>query len=378
MRLGLAVREMFTHMWRGRADLCVRRVLWVWIAVGIVAIGPVLSAEAASPSVASATATLNIVAGDVKVVSPEAGPARAATDGMNLVVGTHVVTGPKSTALVTFLDGSTLTVQPDSDATVKQADLGGKKSTVRIKVNAGTVWARVVKLVDSGSSFSLESNAATATVHDGLIGARQEADGTFTCWTRAGILFLVDTSGRIISELDPGQMDAVKTGQPANPHPFFSNHSALRVTASPAVLPLTLMADKARVAGFVSPRFEVNQVFGSFTGLTEQSGHVVEVPAGVAGPFMLILEGQTSGPFEVTVTALYKGAQVSQQQFSGTIEKGERLMSTITQQLDETTAGDPKTAKVLGLMATPFQPMNGPLPGVLLLSPWERTQMEGM
>jgi hypothetical protein len=33
---------------------------------------------------------------------------------------------------------------------------------------------------------------------------------------------------------------------------------------------------------------------------------------------------------------------------------------------------------VLGLTATPFQPMNGPLPGILLLSPWERTQMDGM
>lgn len=367
MRVGRTVRKWF-----------MLAVMWACIAVGIAAVSPVTSAEAAGPSVASATATLNIVAGDVKVVPPDGGPARAATDGMNLAVGTHIITGPKSTALLTFLDGSTLTVQPDSNATVRQADVSEKKSTVRIKVNLGTVWARVVKLVDPGSSFSLESNATTATVHDGLIGARQEADGTFTCWTRAGNLFLVDANGRIISELKPGQMDAVKTGQPSNPHPFFSNHSALRMTASPGVLPLTLMADKARVAGFVSPRFEVNQVFGSFTGLTEQGGRVVEVPAGATGPFTLILEGQATGPFEVTIAGLYKGAQVSQHQLSGTIKKGERLMNTITQQLDEATAGDPKTAKVLGISATPFQAMNGPLPGVLLLSPWERGQMDGM
>lgn len=361
-----------------RRHLSMRGALPALLIAVVVAGAVAVPSQAAGPSVASATATLNIVAGDVRVLPPDGGVVREATDGMSVAVGTHVVTGPKSTALVTFLDGSTLTVQPDSHATVRQADVSEKKSTVRIKVNLGTVWARVVKLVDPGSSFSLESNATTATVHDGLIGARQEADGTFTCWTRAGNLFLVDANGRIIAELKPGQMDAVKSGQPSNPHPFFSNHSALRVTASPGVLPLTLMADRARVAGFVSPRFEVNQVFGSFTGLTEQGSRVVEVPAGATGPFTLILEGYATGPFEVTITGLYKGAQVSQQQLSGTIKKGERLMSTITQQLDEATAGDPKTAKVLGISATPFQPMSGPLPGVLLLSPWERGQMDGM
>lgn len=357
-----------------RPDLSLRRaliLLWSGAVIVIALLGGVTSSRAAGPPVASATATLNIITGDVKVVPPEGGPARAAKDGMSLAVGAHVVTGPKSTALVTFLDGSTLTVQPDSDATVKQADLGKKQSTVRITVNLGTVWARVVKLVSSGSSFSLESNSATATVHDGLIGARQEVDGTFTCWTRAGILFLVDPSGRIISELKPGQMDVVKTGEPSNPHPFFSNDSALRVTTSPGVLPLTLMADNVRLAGFVSPRTEVNQVFGAFTGLTDQGGHVIEVPAGIAAPFTLILEGQTSGPFEVTIAGLHKGVEVSQQRLSGTIKKGERLVSTIMPKLDDATAGDPKTARVVGLTVSPLQPMDAPLRGVLLLSPWE-------
>jgi len=357
-----------------RQDLSQRRAL-VWLLTGAVvvtaALSVAISSQAAGLPVASATATLNIVAGDVRVVAPDGGPARPAKDGMDLVLGAHVVTGPKSTALVTFLDGSTVTVQPDSDATVKQADLSKEQSTVRIKVNLGTVWARVAKLVGSGSSFSLESNSATATVHDGLIGARQEADGTFTCWTRAGNLFLVDPNGRIISELEPGQMTSVKTGRPADPHPFFSNHSALRVTTSPDVLPLVLMADKGRLAGFISPRVEVNQVFGSFTGLAEQGGRAVEVPAGVAAPFTLIVEGQTSGPFEVTIAGLYKGGQVSQQRLSGTIKKGERLVTTIMPQLEAATAGDPKTAKMVGLTAAPFQPMGGPLPGVLLLSPWE-------
>ena len=366
MRSGLAIWNMFTRV-----------IVLVWLIGSVVDATPVLSVEAAGPSMTSVNATLNVIMGNVTVILPEGGPARTATDGMSVAVGARVVTGLKSTALLTFLDGSTVTVQPDSDATIKQADLTKKKSTVRIGINLGTVWARAVRLVDAGSSFSLESNSVTATVHDGLIGGRREADGTFTCWTRSGNLALIDTRGRIISTLMPGQMDIVKPGQPSDPHPFFTNHSVIHVTTSPGVLPLMLMTDKVRVAGFVSPQLEVNQVFGSFTGVTDRGGRVVEVPAGVAGPFTLILEGQTIGPFEITIAGLYKNSPLSQQQFSGTIKKGERIVSTITQQLDEATAGDPKTAKVLSLTATPFQPMDGPLPGIVLLSPWEHPQMEG-
>ena len=176
-----------------------------------------------------APAILGVLAGEVNIIPPGGGVAKPASNGMTVTVGTRVQTGKKSTALVTFLDGSTLTVQPESDVTVKQADVGKKRSRVTVGVNVGTVWARVVKLVDPESSYSLQSNTATATVHDGLIGARQEPDNTFTCWTRAGDLWVLEPTGRARAILKPGQMDIVKAGAPSNPQAFFSNHSALRV-----------------------------------------------------------------------------------------------------------------------------------------------------
>src|SRR5262249_21276729 len=136
-----------------------------------------------------APASLGVLAGEVKFIPPEGGVAKPASNGMTIAVGTRVQTGRKSTALVTFVDGSTLTVQPESDVTIKHADIGKKRSRVTVGVDVGTVWARVVKLVDPESSFSLQSNTATATVHDGLIGARQEPDNIFSCWARAGELW---------------------------------------------------------------------------------------------------------------------------------------------------------------------------------------------
>jgi len=309
-----------------------------------------------------APAVLGVLAGEVKIIPPEGGVAKPASNGMTVAVGTRVQTGKKSTALVTFLDGSTLTVQPESDVTLKQADVGKTRSRVTVGVNVGTVWARVVKLVDPESSFSLQSNTATATVHDGLIGARQEPDNTFTCWTRAGDLWVLEPTGHARAILKPGQMDIVKAGAPSNPQAFFSNHSALRVETPVSVLPVIFMPDRARMAGFTDPDTDVNQVFGSYTGMDGEGHRVVEVPAGVSGPFTLILQGEQDGPFLIRIGALYKGVPVDQHQVSGTLQRGARLAAQLTQHLEGMT-NDAKTAKVSGVMIGPLESTDLQLPG---------------
>jgi hypothetical protein len=328
------------------------------------------SAQPAGPKRVTATATLSILAGAVQhVVAGETQP-KAAADGMNLKVGDRILTGPKSMALVTFLDGSTLTVQPDSDVAVKKAEIGKKSALVCVLINAGTVWARVVNMDDPESSFSLESNTATATVHDGLIGGRQNRDGSFACWTRTQRMTVTDKKGRTVV-LSPGEKTMVKEGLELVPQLFAVHRSALRITAPAGVLPLVLMPDEARVAGFVATGVEVNQVFGSLTSAGADGSHVVEVPAGLPGPYVLMLEALRDGPVIVKLAGSFKGGPAYRMDLPVTIRKGERVRTEITQQLDQATAAEPETAKVLNGNATPWRPMSGPVPGTILVSPAE-------
>ncbi|TAJ10838.1 MAG: hypothetical protein EPO61_00725 [Nitrospirae bacterium] len=338
--------------------------------------GPNAWAQQGGPKPVSDTATLTILKGTVQCIAGGGTQAQPATDGMNLAAGDRVLTGPNAEALITFLDGSTLTVMPNGDVAVKQADVGKPRSTIAIRINLGKVWARVVRLADQKSSFSLESNTATATVHDGLIGSQQEADGTFTCWTKAGPLTVTDRQGRTLT-LSPGQKAVVKGAAAPTPQPFAVHQSVLAVVASSNVLPLVLMDDEVRVAGFVAPGVEVNQVFGSFTGQGEGGTRTVEVPAGVPGPFTLVLEGKEDGPFHITLSGSFKGTLTYLQPLSGTIAKGQRLHTRINQVLDQTTSGDPKQAKVRSGAASAFTPLAGPLPGKILLAPDELASAGG-
>lgn len=341
------------------------------VTLGVLFLSGPSSAQAAEPTVVSTTATLSILAGTVKRVPAGSTRVRAAKDGMNLGIGDRVLTGAKATALVTFLDGSTLTIQPDSDVEVKRADVTEGGSHISVKINLGTVWARVVRLIDANSSFSLESNTATATVHDGLIGGQQKSDHTFICWTLAGDLMVKDRMGKLLVTLKPGEKTKVEDDQSSGRQPFAYNQSTLKVTTSPNVLPLMLMADNVRVAGFIAPALEVNQVFGSVTGVAPNGTRTIEVPAGLPGPFTLIVEGKKNTPFTITLEGLYKGSQVYQKNLAGTIHKGERLITKVTHEFDSATAGDPKKAKVVNGRVEPLQPLKGTLPGIILISPME-------
>ena len=311
------------------------------------------------------------------------GQSRAAVDGMDLAIGDRVVTDRSGNALVTFRDGSTLTIQPGSDVTIRQADLERDRSTIVARINVGTVWARVTRLAHPASRLSLESNTATATVHDGLIGGNHAADGTFACWTQAGELIMTDAQGRTVMTLDPGQMATMRPGQPATSGTFFVAFSTLRVTTSANVLPLVQIPGYGLVAGFVAPDIEVNQVYGSVTAATT-AGKMVRVPAGGPGPYHVYLEGRQDGPFTVVIEGLYRPHSPETTYrftFSGTIARGERLSTSVRQEMrspDDWKTGveygqaiNYTTATVEGAQASPLRRDRQPLPGKFLLSTTE-------
>lgn len=315
-------------------------------------------------------ATLSVLSGEVRR-GPAGGQPEVAADGDDVGVGDRIVTGTDATALVTFLDGNTLTVQPESDITISRADVntsGG--SIVNIQINVGTVWARVSNLVDPAAGFTLDSNAAAATVRDAKQGGQLNPDGSFQCWTLGGEMSVVNKLTGLTTVLKEGETTLIRAEGVDPPRQFLVNQSTLRVTAPENVLPLLVMPDQPLLAGFVAPGVEVNQVFGSRTQRAEQ-GRLIEVPAGRPGPYRLVLEGLQEGAYSVLVTGLFEGQQVFQQELKGSLKSGDRVISEIGLTQDPSTSGYARTARVTGGTAGALAPLSGPLPGKLVLAPSE-------
>ncbi|MEX2490622.1 MAG: hypothetical protein WD425_02560 [Nitrospirales bacterium] len=184
-----------------------------------------------------------------------------------------------------------------------------------------------------------------------------------------------DRKGQLLVALKPGEKTKVQDGQVSGRQAFAVHQSTLKVTSSPNVLPLVFMPDNLLVSGFVAPGLEVNQVFGSHTGIEGYGTRTIEVPAGVPGPFTLIVEGKADTTFTVTVEGFFKGTEVYRQNFAGTITKGERLRTRITQELEPASVSNPKTAKVLNGQAEDLRSLQESLPGIILVSPRESKQL---
>jgi hypothetical protein len=116
-----------------------------------------------SPAQTGAAATLSVLAPPVERVAAGA-PDICRRRRHEPRRGRPDQDGRGGLALITFLDGSTVTVLPDAEVTVKQTGSERGNSGIRMLIHAGRVWARVVQAAGRRSSpLSLESNEYTAT-----------------------------------------------------------------------------------------------------------------------------------------------------------------------------------------------------------------------
>ena len=261
----------------------------------LITLATLVTLPVTSPAQTGAAATLSVLAPPVERVAAGAAGTSAGVDGMNLAEGDRIKTGAEGLALITFLDGSTVTVLSDAEVTVKQTGSERGNGGIRMLIHAGRVWARVVQAAGRRSSpLSLESNEYTATAHDGLIGAERSGNG-FVCWTRRGELRLTDRSGQTDVVLMPGRRARATFGSPVVPEPFVPSASVLEVRTSGPVLPLLRMPDGRIAAGFLAGEVEVNQVFGSLTERQGGDRWLVEVPAGYEGPYHADPHGHRHG-----------------------------------------------------------------------------------
>jgi hypothetical protein len=354
-------------MSRRRAHVWVRVVMAAGLV--LVPIVPPARGQRPDPTTVTTAATLSVLGGTVEHVRG-GGSRSPASSGVDLAEGDRIVTGVDGRALITFLDGSTITVEPASDVAVQSMDVGRKdRSHIRVLLMAGTVWARLASWLGGRATLAIESNAYSATAHDGLIGGQTRADGSFVCWTRAGALELTDRQGVTLAVLQPGQK-ATATKPALVVEPFAVHQSALEVSVVGPALPLVVMPDGVRAAGFVPPGVEVNQVFGSLTEAGRAAPRVVEVPAGAAGPYRVVLTGVENGPYTVTVVGRYQGGTVYRWERRGDIRAGERLGLEVTQGMSSDR--DPRTARVVIGVVRQLGPLDeNPAPH-LTLSPLER------
>jgi hypothetical protein len=129
------------------------------LAIAFGALGAVSNAQ-----VFGASTSLTVLSGDV-MVRHGSGDFVAALDGQLLNEGDTVRTGTAGRAVLTYFEGSTVTVEPDTQLTIESSATLADGGTVVVMSQAfGRTWHVVTKLITGSSKYDVKTPANTASV----------------------------------------------------------------------------------------------------------------------------------------------------------------------------------------------------------------------
>jgi VCBS repeat-containing protein len=142
----------------------------------------------------STLTTLSATEGDVFVMKTGTDTWVEGQGGTELEEGDAIQTGEDSSAEITFFDGSTVELQPDTEVEITSLDLScdtGVK-TITLEQIIGATISRVINIVDPASSYEVESSSGAAAVRGSILvfvvtgnGTAWVANQEGNIWTRA-------------------------------------------------------------------------------------------------------------------------------------------------------------------------------------------------
>jgi hypothetical protein len=153
------------------------------LAIAFGAMGAVSNAK-----VFGATTSLTVLSGDVMVRHGN-GEFVAAVDGQVLNEGDTLRTGADARAVLTYFEGSTVTLEPDTQLTIDNASTLADGGTVVVMTQAfGRSWHVVTKLITGSSKYDVRTPASTASVRGTEFEVNSDDDQTTVSTTEGTVV----------------------------------------------------------------------------------------------------------------------------------------------------------------------------------------------
>jgi alpha-tubulin suppressor-like RCC1 family protein len=165
----------------------------------------------------SPLAILSAAAGDVSVMKGSAGSWAGAQVGISLKTGDGVKTGDSSTAEITFLDGSTIELEANTEIHILSLEISSEtgSKTITLSQIIGDTISRVTHLVDPESRYEIDTPTGVAGVRGSVMLVHVGEDGTTVVTNLEGEVYAVAQGVEV--DIPVGQSYIITPGQPPKP-----------------------------------------------------------------------------------------------------------------------------------------------------------------
>ena len=136
-----------------------------------------------------AATTVTILSGDVQVRHGATGTFVSATDGEVLAGGDSLRTADGARAILTYFEGSTVSIEPNSELAIETASALSDGSTVVVmQQTVGRTWHVVTKLITGNSKYEVKTPASTASVRGTAFEVVSDGEGTVVTTTEGTVV----------------------------------------------------------------------------------------------------------------------------------------------------------------------------------------------
>lgn len=136
-----------------------------------------------------AATTVTVISGDIQVRHGVTGSFVSATDGELLTAGDTIRTGEAARALLTYFEGSTVSVEPNSELRIEDASSYTDGSTIVVMQQTfGRTWHVVTKLITGNSKYEVRTPASTASVRGTAFLVDSDAERTVVTTTEGTVV----------------------------------------------------------------------------------------------------------------------------------------------------------------------------------------------
>jgi VCBS repeat-containing protein len=274
-----------------------KKVTIAVVGVLVLALTGSIVCTTAKPAYA-ASSTLTILSGEEVYLSKQGGDWNKVSEEMVIVKeGDGVRTGDDSFALITFHDGSTIEIEPNTEISITEMS----DTSTSVWQEVGRTWSGVKKLADT--DFEVETPSAAAVARGTLIDTVVDELGNTLWAVFEGVLEV--TAQGVSRTVEAGmQISVEKDKIPGEPEPIPSSRNNLQFTLkSPAWL-LVVDSPEERSVGVVPPGIMVTQLPGATTTGSQSDPQVVVIPVleeEGSRTYYVVLYGKEEGTASVEI-----------------------------------------------------------------------------
>ena len=285
------------------------------------------------PSSSEAVTVLTILQGDVRVEASD-GSVRTGANGMRIRPGDSIITSPGGRAVLTFFDGSTVTLDSDTVVFVRSLRERDGRLEAHLVQARGSTWTHVPAELNT-ARIEIDTPTARVETNDASFATTVQASGGTQVGSQSGDLRV--SSGDQRAAVQGGQQTAVDSPGvvvPASTTNLPDKELVLRIRG-PVYAFLT--DPNGATIGTLDPGVPVNQVPGA-TATREGDTLVVRIPNPGDGQYALGL--RSAGDGQVTVVAEVRNGTVETTSTSFAVTSSETLTSGLQLSGDELALSD--------------------------------------